>query len=232
MPDKSQIGDRMKDLEHSSRVFLEKKVPVIIRIDGKAFHTYTKGCLKPFDNALINAMDFTARQLLKEIQNSVMTYVQSDEISIVMDDSRKDVTDPWFGNNLQKICSVSASIATAVFNSTSFARNHGGLALFDARAWNHQKEDIGNYFYWRFLDARRNAISMIASSCYSHKQLDGKTTADRKAMLSAFHDYDYDFTMRQKFGGLYIKESDENLISEDAKYHFFQEIFTKEKQND
>lgn len=113
---KDSLGDRMKAYENISRIYLTKRSPVIIRIDGKAFHTFTRGFAKPFDKFFMMAMQETAKHLCKEIVGCKLAYVQSDEISLLLTDYDTISTQPWFENNLQKLVSVSASIATLAFN--------------------------------------------------------------------------------------------------------------------
>lgn len=113
---KDSLGDRMKSYEGISRIYLTKRMPVIIRIDGKAFHSFTKGFQRPFDEILIKAMQETAKYLCKNIMGCKIAYTQSDEISLLLEDYERVETQPWFENNLQKIVSVSASMATMAFN--------------------------------------------------------------------------------------------------------------------
>lgn len=110
------LGDRMKGYEGVSRNFLTRRVPAIIRLDGKAFHTFTKGMEKPFDPVLTQAMQETMKYLCENIQGCVLGYTQSDEITLVLTDYATIQTDAWFGYNVQKMCSVSASMATMAFN--------------------------------------------------------------------------------------------------------------------
>lgn len=110
------LGDRMKGYEGVSRNFLTRRVPAIIRLDGKAFHTFTKGMKKPFDPVLTQAMQETMKYLCENIQGCVLGYTQSDEITLVLTDYATIQTDAWFGYNVQKMCSVSASMATMAFN--------------------------------------------------------------------------------------------------------------------
>lgn len=110
------LGDRMKRYEDQYRVYLKKKTAVIIRLDGKAFHSFSRGMVRPFDDVLMSSMQETMLYLCSHIQNCVFGYTQSDEITLVLLDDKNEKTDPWFGNNLQKIASVSASMATMQFN--------------------------------------------------------------------------------------------------------------------
>lgn len=114
---KDELGDRMKSYyENRSKTFLARRTPVIIRLDGKAFHTFTRGFNKLFDEAMCNAMQETMKYLCENIQGCVLGYTQSDEITLVLIDYQKLTTDAWFDYNVQKICSVAASMATLIFN--------------------------------------------------------------------------------------------------------------------
>ena len=107
---KDSLGDRMKNYERDSSSKLTDRLPVIMRLDGKAFHTYTRSCDKPFDNKLIDAMNQTAISLCKEIQGAQIAYVQSDEVSILIHGYKKHNSSPWFDNKVQKMVSVGAAI--------------------------------------------------------------------------------------------------------------------------
>ena len=110
------LGDRMKTYENVTRTHLTRRTPVIIRIDGKAFHTFTKGFVKPFDDILVETMQDTMKYLCENIEGCVLGYTQSDEITLVLCDYKKLTSQAWFDNNIQKMCSISASIATLEFN--------------------------------------------------------------------------------------------------------------------
>lgn len=113
---KDNLGDRMKTYENVTRTYLTRRTPVIIRIDGKAFHSFTRGFEKPFDNVFVKAMQQTMKYLCENIEGCVLGYTQSDEITLVLCDYKKLTSQAWFDNNIQKICSVSASMATMAFN--------------------------------------------------------------------------------------------------------------------
>lgn len=113
---KDSLGDRMKGYENISRIYLTKRMPVIIRIDGKAFHSFTRGFQRPFDSVLIQTMQQTAQFLCENIMCCKLAYTQSDEISLLLVDYEKNETQPWFENNLQKIVSIASSMATMAFN--------------------------------------------------------------------------------------------------------------------
>lgn len=112
----SSLGERMKSYENISRNYLTRRIPAIIRIDGKAFHTFTKGMKKPFDRVLMSVMQETMKYLCENIQGCVLGYTQSDEITLVLTDYEKITTDAWFGYNIQKMSSITASMASVAFN--------------------------------------------------------------------------------------------------------------------
>jgi len=114
---KDNIGDRMKtNYESRSKTFLIRRTPVIIRLDGKAFHTFTKGMIRPFDNLSTETMRETTKYLCENIQACKMGHTQSDEITLLLTDYDTLTTDAWFNYSVQKMCSISASMATLVFN--------------------------------------------------------------------------------------------------------------------
>ncbi len=180
--DKDSLGTRMKEYEEQAKPFLLRRTPVIIRVDGRAFHTFTRRCEKPYDQKLGRAMQFVAEKLVEGIQGAQIAYVQSDEVSVLIRDWDTNQTTAWFDNNLQKMVSLASAIATNAFNSMWFDTNGGGsftyqdMVQFDARAFNIPKEEVCNYFIWRQQDATRNSINMLAQSLFSHKQLQGKNT--------------------------------------------------------
>ena len=177
------LGDRMKGYEKVPSNKLLRRMPVIIRLDGKAFHTYTRGMDKPFDNDLSYVRQKTLNELCDNIQGVIMGYSQSDELSLVLKDWDTFQTNAWFDNKIQKLCSVSASMCTAYWSrhadavdmvrTTGQDKFSGKLALFDSRCFNLPKEEVVNYLLWRQQDWERNSIQMLAQSFYSHKELQG-----------------------------------------------------------
>lgn len=188
--DTTDLAERMKKYEKVPSNTLVKRIPVILRIDGKAFHSFTKGMQRPFDNTLSICMNETAKYLVENIQGCKLAYVQSDEISLLLTDYEKINTDAWFGYGVQKMASISASMATVGFNKEwitqqVFYKSGSGdeksdyfdnlkLAMFDSRAFNIPKEEVCNYFIWRQQDATRNSIQMLGQSNFSHKELQNK----------------------------------------------------------
>lgn len=117
MPIHDELGTRMKEYyEIPARSKLIRRMPVIIRVDGKAFHTFTRGFQKPFDPVMIKCMQETTKYLCENIQGCVLGYVQSDEISLLLVDYKRHNSSAWFDYDVMKICSISASMATAAFN--------------------------------------------------------------------------------------------------------------------
>jgi len=219
---KDQLGDRMKDFyEDRTRYKLGRRTNTIIRIDGKAFHTYTKGLNRPFDSGLMEDMNKTAEFLCQNIQGAKFAYVQSDEISILVTDYDDISTHAWFDGNIQKMSSIAASLATAEFNRLRLARklyndptsvfpeiiSSYKLAMFDARVFQiPYQEEVINYFIWRQQDATRNSISSVAQAHFSTKELHGKKTNQMQDMLMLEKGINWnDFMPREKRGSIICK---------------------------
>lgn len=199
---KDELGNRIKKFyENITRIFLPRRTYTIIRIDGKAFHTYTSDLDSPFDYGFISDMNNTAKYLCEEIQGAKFAYVQSDEISILVTDFEKLGTCAWFDGNIQKISSVAASLATAEFNRLRVQRasrdlliqSHGlsydewapkEFAAFDCRVFTIPlKVEVENYFIWRQLDATRNSIQSAARAYCSHSECNNKNTNQLQELL-------------------------------------------------
>jgi tRNA(His) 5'-end guanylyltransferase len=230
---KDALGDRMKEFyEDRTRTKLPRRSYTIIRIDGKAFHTYTRGLERPFDMWLMEDMDATAAYLCKNIQGAKFAYVQSDEISILITDFDDLGTHAWFDNNLQKMASVSASMATAEFNRLRLMRGFGNyeqtpmqgraiisqfnMAQFDARVFQIPfAAEVENYFIWRQQDATRNSISSAAQSLYSPKELNGVKTDGMQEMLFQKGINWNNYSPREKRGSL-IRKVERKFIKSDS----------------
>lgn len=216
---KDSLGDRMKSFyEDRTRTYLTRRNNILIRIDGKAFHTYTRGLNKPYDQGLLDDMNETTKYLCENIQGAKMGYVQSDEISIWLTDYDNNDTSAWFDYNLQKMCSISASLATAKFNDlrrSRFEDQRGGfmkppaLAMFDSRVFVIPHiDEVVNYFIWRQQDATRNSVSMAAQSIFSTSQLHGvKCDKMQDLMMDKGVNWN-DFPTRFKRGAAIIKTKD------------------------
>lgn len=228
------IMQRMKNnYENRSKTFLTRRTPVICRIDGKAFHTYTRGLNKPFDEGLMEDMTDTAIYLCQNIQGVKCAYVQSDEISILITDYDTLQTDAWFDYNVQKMTSISASLATGIFNQLRFQRildnqseyyfsRNGSIELsdtplanFDSRVFNIPVDEVANYFLARQKDAVKNSIAMLAQSLYSHKELDGVNSNQMQELcFQKGHNWN-DLHWNKKRGTLIIKNTyaDDKLVN-------------------
>ncbi len=195
------LGDRMKSYEDAYRTHLPIRLPVIMRIYGKAFHSYVKGkspvgkeVEKPFDQGLFDCMNDTAIELCKEVQGCRLAYVQSDEISLLLTNYQTTDTQSWFDNNLQKMVSISAAVASVTFTQNSWkiwgideSREDPYYltkeAYFDSRAFIVPKEEVCNYFIWRQQDATRNSVQMLARSLYSHKECTDKNNSELQDLI-------------------------------------------------
>lgn len=214
---RDSLGDRMKRYEYASMDYLTRRIPAIIRVDGKAFHTFTRGMKKPFDEVLATTMHETMRYLCKNIQGCVFGYTQSDEITLVLTDYATISTDAWFGYNVQKMCSIAASMATLAFN-TAFS-DIGSLAIqyydtiaspesvvkenymvyadkfnqamFDARAFSLPIDEVCNCLIWRQQDATRNSIEAVGQANFSHRELHGKSCNEIQEMLWSQRDINW-----------------------------------------
>lgn len=193
------LGERMKEYEKVSRGYLMKRTPVVIRLDGCHFHTFTRGLNKPYDKTLMKIMQQTMQYLCENIQGCVLGYTQSDEITLVLVDYQNLNTSAWYDNQIQKICSVAASLTTLAFNkywaretediydNYIFSSGSGEQefqrwklfdkknfeAIFDARVFNLSPDEVVNNLIWRQQDATRNSINLLGQSLYSHKELQG-----------------------------------------------------------
>ena len=127
---KDSLGDRMKYYEYVTRNYLTRKLPVICRIDGKAFHSFTRGLKKPFDEIFIKSMQDTMKYLCENVQGCVLGYTQSDEITLVLVDYQDRDSCAWFDNNIQKMVSVSASMATLAFNNAFWENSNKYLQKY------------------------------------------------------------------------------------------------------
>ena len=183
--DSTDLGDRMKQYEAVTSFTLPRRTHTIIRVDGRAFHSYLRQAEKPFDLIFMNQMDHVASELCADMSGAVFSYTHSDEISVLLTDFSSVHTEPWFGGNVQKMASTAAATATAVLNRDRYADySNFHLATFDARVFTiPDPVEVMNYFVWRQRDCVRNSISMAARAQFSHKQLLGKNGNQMQEML-------------------------------------------------
>lgn len=231
--DTSDLANRMKDYEKRNRYYLQKRLPVIIRLDSRAGHTFTKGFKRPFDEIFMKSMQETAKYLCENIQGCQCAYIQSDEITLLLVDYEKLNTESWFDYRIDKIISISAAMATLAFNKyfTSNAEmyiddfyeawNHSDVEekyvkvlkkaikmrlVFDSRVFNLPKEEVTNNFYWRQLDASRNSIQMVGQANFSHKELQHKSCNDIQDMLMTQKGINWnDLSTYQKRGSCVVR---------------------------
>lgn len=228
------LGDRMKGYENIARNYLTRRVPAIIRLDGKAFHTFTRGMVKPFDPIMTQAMQQTMKSLCENIQGCVLGYTQSDEITLVLTDYATIKTDAWFSYNIQKVVSIAASMATLAFDR-EFIIAHGSWfdksfdngvsnqpgfvqlddlytsrqhrAMFDARVFSIPKEEVCNCLIWRQQDATRNSIEAVGQANFSQRQLHKKNCNEIQEILWAQKGINWnDFPTESKRGSCCIKQ--------------------------
>ena len=241
MNKRDSLGDRMKEFyENRSKTYLTRRTPVIIRLDGKAFHTFTRGLKRPYDKVFHNAMNETLKYLCENIQGCKLGYTQSDEITLLLTDYDTLTTDAWFGYNVQKMCSVAASMATMAFNKF-FSYEYEELnrwvsegeptadeidymytvydkmvqgAMFDARCFSIPREEVTNCFIWRQQDATRNAIQMLGQCSFSHKELQNKSCNNIQDMLMLQKGINFnDMPTEFKRGVCCIKKDTTNVVA-------------------
>lgn len=233
--DRSDLAKRMKGYEKRNRYYLQRRMPVILRLDMRAGYSFTKGFKRPFDEVFIKSMQETAKYLCENIQNCKLSYQQSDEITLLLVDYDKLNTDCFFDYRVDKLCSIAASMATMAFNKffekyvdeyrfskwdgvSNYEDGTWGYiqtllnavdkgAMFDARCFNIPKEEVTNNFYWRQDDASRNSIQMVGQANFSHKELHKKSRNDIQDMLMTQKGINWnDFPIYQKRGSCCIKE--------------------------
>jgi tRNA(His) 5'-end guanylyltransferase len=193
------LGDRMKSYEHQPQPrIVMKGTPIVVRLDGKAFHSFCRGLEKPYDKHLCDLMDATMLDLV-DWSGCRFGYTQSDEISLAFYLPFDSGSQYPFGGKVQKLTSLLAAQATVFFNSklAQFLPQKADRtpALFDCRVFVvPDVMEVYNAFLWRQNDATKNAVAMAAQSVYSQKQLQNKNQKEQQAMLLEkginFNDYD------------------------------------------
>ena len=238
-----ELGKRMKEFyETIPKTKLMRRCPVVVRLDMRAGHTFCRGFERPFDEVFIKSMQETAKYMCENVQGCVLSYQQSDEISLILVDYKKLNSSAFFDYEVQKVCSTTASMATMAFNKTfgsmyskmymdtdstvkkqNLYNKYGTKcyeAMFDSRCFNIPKEEVTNYIYWRQLDASRNSVQMVGQANFSHKELQNKSCNDIQDMLMIQKGINWnDLPTYQKRGSCCIKESyyldkDGNEVSE------------------
>ena len=210
---KDEMGKRMKEnYENRAKTSLTRRLPVALRLDGKSFHHFLRDFKKPFDEILVKSMQATMKYLCENIQGCVFGYTQSDEITLILVDYQRLNSSAWFDYDVQKVCSVSASMATMAFNKifannvfeylkATICKEDGKTtndedaylevlqraieegAMFDSRCFNIPKEEVNNLVLWRQLDASKNSVQMVARSYFADRELKGKNTNEMQDMI-------------------------------------------------
>ena len=210
------IGNRMKGYENVALHILTRRIPVILRIDGRSFHSITRKRFgKKWSMEFVEQMKETALSVINEIQGCNICYAQSDEINFLLTDYKTIQTEAWFGYDLRKIISISASLASSVFS-----RLYGKNISFDSRAFNIPQDEVCNYFIWRQIDATRNAIQMIGREYFSHKELHLKSCNEIQEMLFQKHNINFNDLSNVRKRGFCVV---------DKKADFEIPIFTKDR---
>lgn len=221
---KDSLGDRMKAYENVSKPFLTLGVPKIVRLDMRAGHTFCRNFVRPFDDVFSQCMIYTTKALCEKVPGAVFAYTQSDEISIVMNDiTEKGEIACFFDGNVEKIVSVTASIATKAFN-----RRYMELVfelptldpmkkIYEKNLWEAEFDsrtfclpsvmEVHNYILWRQNDATRNSIQMVGHANFSQKEMHGKNCGQIQDMLMLKKKINWnDFPAKYKRGALIAKE--------------------------
>lgn len=218
--------------ENRAKTYLTRRLPVIVRLDMRAGHTFTRGLKKPFDEIFVKSMQATMKHLCENIQGCVLGYTQSDEITLVLVDYQTLTTDAWFDYSVQKVCSISASMATIAFNRTFVQECYKATtnfydawnttkeekkyidvinqkpwtATFDSRCFSIPKEEVCNCLIWRQQDATRNSIQSVGQAHFSHKELNEKTCENIQDMLMTQKNINWnDFPTTLKRGSCCVK---------------------------
>lgn len=226
------LQERMKRYESSYDFTLPINMPIVIRLDGWHFKSFTKGLKKPFDLIFRETMVETMKELCKVIPDIQFAYTQSDEISFIIINFDKLEKTPWFDNRINKLISISSSIASVKFNeilkrkvkeeydarlNSNDCRDKDleeykiyekkfGQAYFDARAYVIPKEDIINYLYWREWDGIRNSVQSVGYTYFSQKELLNKNTNDIIELLKGKGINWYDYPLWLQRGVVLFKD--------------------------
>lgn len=193
MDDNTPLDVRMKAYEHAFRTYLPRRAYTLMRLDGRAFHTYLRSAAKPYDLDFVREMNQVAMALCSQIQGARFAYTQSDEISLLLTDFDTLQSEPWVGGNTAKLTSLSASLASSMLAVLRIG--DPGLPTFDSRVWSMSDPvEVANYFVWRQRDCVRNSIQMVGQHYFSQAQLHGKNVNQIQEMLFQEHDVNWNDT--------------------------------------
>lgn len=245
----NDLATRMKRYEQSYDFRVPPRTYVIVRLDGHGFSKYTKKMNKPFDNVFSDAMDFTAAGLCERFTPK-FAYTQSDEISLILTDFENIEAQQIFDGKVQKICSLTAGVATARFNKYLMAKTvlNGKLMLFESDIMDFNMaefdsrvyiipdfREVYNYLVWRQQDCTRNSISMAAQSVYSHKDLEKKSSEMKQEMLFKKGINWNDYKTKYKRGTIirkdvYEKDTPSGIVLRSKWSSVETPVFTQDKQ--
>ena len=213
MSDNTALDIRMKRYEHAFRQYLPRRTYTLMRLDGRAFHSYLKDAERPVDFPFMAAMDLVAIRLCEEIMGARFAYVQSDEISLLLTDFDTHQTEPWFGGNMNKLLSIPPSMASGYLSR--LRPEPAPIPQFDCRVWTMSDPvEVANYFVWRQRDAVRNSIQMVGQHYFTQAQLFGQSTDQIQEMLFAQHGVNWSqFPVGAKRGRLVFKDVSEGWNS-------------------
>lgn len=203
------LGDKHKKYESLNQQYFMDSMPIMVRLDGRAFHTFAKGLARPYDFRLTTCMQEAAKAILDQT-NGLTVYTQSDEITCILPASEQML----FGGRKSKIESVLAAIASVAFYKAlveHLPEKTSHIPVFDCRAWQYPNPELCvESLVWRETDATRNSLTMACSSLYSQKELHGKGRAIQHDMLHAkgvnWNDYPAFFKRGTYFAKRYVEQ--------------------------
>lgn len=207
-----ELGDRMKAYERATEVRLDPALPIVARIDGRAFSTFTRGCEKPFDTRVSRAMRAAAKHIVEK-SHAKIGYVQSDEITLIWQNAEGGSI--IFDGRVLKLCSVLASMVAVRFDR-EFGSNR--MPAFDCRVWQvPSQEEAANTLLWRALDARKNSVSSACRAHFSAKKMHGKRQADMLDMLASVGvDFDTAYSVEDRHGVFFRRVTCERQIDDET----------------
>lgn len=213
MSENTALDERMKRYEHTFRRYVPRRAYTLMRLDGRAFHSYLRAARRPFDRDFMAHMDILAVKLCEEIQGARFAYVQSDEISLLLTDFETPQSELWFGGNVSKLLSVSSGLASAYFTHMRYF--YDGLPHFDSRVWSMSDPvEVANYFVWRQRDAVRNSIQMVGQHHFTQAELHGRSCDQIQEMLFSQKGVNWGaFPAECKRGRLVAQVGGEGLVS-------------------
>jgi tRNA(His) guanylyltransferase len=242
MAKKSGLGTRMVDnYESITNYKLPKRTFTIIRLDGRSFSKFCKRFKKPFDDDFVRMMNESAKYVAENAQGCKMAFVQSDEITLVLTDFDELTTKAWYDGRIQKICSISASLASTKFLQLLFdyeiskmdndklskldydqiKREVSKLIMnqklmeFDSRVYTvPPRDEVLNTVFWRQQDCTRNSVSMVAQSMYSHKELENKNNSQQQDLIHDKGDNWNNYPIGLKRGRVIVKRDGKWVIEE------------------